>query len=332
MTAVRRRDFVAGIGAAAAWPIWALAQQAKQMRRLGVLMGYAEGDPDAQSWLAVFKQSLAALGWTEERNLRIDVFWAEGEVSRATAFAKKLLTLQPELILSTTTPVTDALHRETTSIPIIFLNVSDPVGSGFVESLPRPGGNVTGFINLESSLVEKWLQLLKEIAPQVTRAAVMFNPQTAPYVDYYLKPLETAASKFGVTTITTPVHSVPDIEAAIAGLGRQPNTGLIAMTDGFMTVHRNTVIALTAQNKIPLMYYLKDVPLAGGLISYGIHFNDQFQKAASYVDRILRGAKPADLPVQVPTRYELVINLKTAEALGLTVPQSILLRADEVIE
>lgn len=212
------------------------------------------------------------------------------------------------------------------------MNVSDPIGSGFVESLPRPGGNVTGFINLESSLVEKWLELLKEIAPGVTRVAVMFNPQTAQYVEYYLKPLETAASKIDVKTFAAPVRSDPDIEAVVAGLERDPGNGLIAVTDSFMTVHRETVIELTAQHKIPLMYYLRDVPAKGGLISYGINFIDQFQQAASYVDRILRGAKPADLPVQVPTKYELVINLKTAKELGLRVPQSILIRADEVIE
>jgi putative ABC transport system substrate-binding protein len=330
---MRRRDFINAIAAlAAAWPIVARAQQGDRIRRVGVLMGYAEDDPESQSWLTAFNQRLTALGWTEGRNLRIDTFWAAGDVSRATAFAKKLVTLQPEVILSNTTPVTEALYRVTRKIPLVFVNVSDPVGSGFVESLARPGGSVTGFINLESSLVEKWLELLKEIAPRVTRVAVMFNPQTAPYVEYYLKPLETAASKIDVKTFATPVHSDIDIEAVVAGLERDPRNGLIAMTDSFMTVHRETVIELTAQHKIPLMYYLRDVPAKGGLISYGIHFIDQFQQAASYVDRILRGTRPADLPVQVPTKYELVINLETAKALGLTVPQSILIRADEVIE
>jgi putative ABC transport system substrate-binding protein len=273
-----------------------------------------------------------ALGWAEDRDLRIDTFWAAGDVSRATASAKKLVMLQPEVILSNSTPVTEALCRETRKIPLVFVNVSDPIGSGFVESLPRPGGNVTGFINLESSLVEKWLELLKEIAPRVTRVAVMFNPQTAQYVDYYLEPLKTAASKIDVKTFAAPVRSDPDVEAVIEGLGRDPGGGLIAMTDIFMAVHRKAVIELTAQHKIPLMYYLRDVPAKGGLISYGINFIDQFQHAASYVDRILRGTKPADLPVQVPTKYELVINLRTAKALGLGVPQSILIRADEVIE
>lgn len=330
---MQRRTFITLFaGAAIARPLAARAQQGERIRRVGVLMGYAEDDADSQSWLAAFKQRLMALGWTEGRNLRIDTFWAAGDTSRATAFAKKLLTLQPEVILSNTTPVTEALYRETKKVPLVFVNVSDPIGSGFVESLPRPGGNVTGFINLESSLVEKWLELLKEIAPQMTRAAVMFNPQTAQYVEYYMKPSEITASKIDVKTFRAPVGSDPDIEAVVAGLGRARGTGLIAMTDSFMTVHRKAVIKLTEQHKVPLMYYLRDVPAKGGLISYGTHFVDQFQQAASYVDRILRGTEPADLPVQVPTKYELVINLKTAKALGLTVPQSILIRADEVIE
>jgi putative tryptophan/tyrosine transport system substrate-binding protein len=329
---MRRREFMTLVAGAAAWPHAVYAEQQESLRRVGVLMGYAENDPESQSWLAAFKQGLMALGWAEGRNLRIDTLWAAGDISRATASAKDLVTLQPEVILSNSTPVTEALCRETRSVPLVFVNVSDPIGSGFVESLPRPGGNVTGFINLESSLVEKWLELLKEIAPGLTRVAVVFNPQTAPYVEYYLKPLETAASKIDVKTFAAPVRSDPDIEAVVAGLGRDPGNGLIAMTDIFMAVHRKTVIELTVQHKIPLMYYLRDVPANGGLISYGINFVDQFQHAASYVDRILRGAKPADLPVQVPTKYELVINLRTAKALGLGVPQSILIRADEVIE
>lgn len=330
---MRRREFILlSVAAGVSWPLAARSQQADRIRRVGVLMGYAEDDPEAQSWLAAFKQRLVTLGWIEGRNLRIDTFWAAGDIGRTTEFAKKLVMLQPDVILSNTTPVTEALHHETNEIPLVFLNVSDPIGSSFVESLPRPGGNVTGFINLESSLVEKWLELLKEIAPRLTRVAVMFNPQTAQYVEYYLKPLDTAAAKIGVKTFTTPVRSDPDIEAVVTKLGRDSVSGLIAMTDSFMTVHRQTVIELTAQYKIPLMYYLKDVPAKGGLISYGIRFIDQFQQAASYVDRILRGAKPADLPVQVPTKYELVVNLKTAKALGLSVPQSILIRADEMIE
>jgi putative tryptophan/tyrosine transport system substrate-binding protein len=332
MAVISRRKLLAGGMAATAWPLAARAQLGDRTRQVGVLMGYAEDDPEAQSWLAAFKQRLATLGWTEGHNLRIDTFWAAGDINRATGFAEKLMTLQPEVILSNSTPVTEALYRQTRIIPLVFVNVSDPIGSGFVESLPRPGGNITGFINLESSLVEKWLELLKEIAPGVTRVAVMFNPQTAPYVEYYLKPFETAASKMGVKTLITPVRSDPDIEAVVAKLERDSGSGLIAMTDSFMGVHRQTVIGSAMQHKIPLMYYLKDVPAKGGLISYGIDFIDQFQQAASYVDRILRGVKPADLPVQVPTKYQLVVNLKAAKILGLTVPQTLLVAADEVIE
>jgi putative tryptophan/tyrosine transport system substrate-binding protein len=216
---MRRREFITVLCGAAAWPLAARAQQGDRIRRVGVLMGYAEDDPEAQSWLAAFKQRLMALGWTEGPNLRIDTFWAAGDISRAAAFAKELVTLQPEVILSNSTPVTEALHRETKKVPLVFVNVSDPIGSGFVESLPRPGGNVTGFINLESSLVEKWLELLKEIAPRVTQVAVMFNPQTAQYVEYYLKPLETAASKIDVKAFATPVRSDPISKQSLQDLG-----------------------------------------------------------------------------------------------------------------
>jgi putative ABC transport system substrate-binding protein len=329
---MKRREFITLLGGAAALPLAARAQQAERVRRIGVLMGYAENDPEAQSRIAAFKQELAALGWTEGRNLRIDIRWAAGDVNRALAFARELLALQPEVILSNTTPVTAALHRETRTVPLVFVVVSDPVGSGFVVGLARPGGNVTGFINLEASLVEKWLQLLKEIAPRVMRVAVMFNPQTAPYAEYYLRPLEAAAPKVGVKSFTAPVQSEADIAEVIERLAGEPGSGLIAMTDSFMTVHRKLVIDLTTRYKVPSMYFVSNVPSEGGLISYGVDLTDLFRRAAPYVDRILKGEKPADLPVQVPTKFELMVNLKTAKALGLDVPPSILLRADEVIE
>jgi putative ABC transport system substrate-binding protein len=214
----------------------------------------------------------------------------------------------------------------------VFTAVSDPVNAGFVASLPRPGGNVTGFINLEPTIGGKWLDLLKEIAPQVTRVAVMFNPQTAPYAEIYLRSMETAGTKFGVTPFASPVHREADIEAVIAGLGREPGSGLIAMTDSFMTVHRKAIVELAMRHKVPLMYFISIVPREGGLISYGIDLTDMFGRAASYVDRILRGAKPAELPVQLPTKFELAINLKAAKALGLTVPSPLLTSANEVIE
>lgn len=329
---MKRREFITLLGGAtAAWPLVARAQLAER-RRIGVLMGYAESDPEAQIRLAAFKQGLLALGWDESRNLRIDLRWASGDIDRASAFARELLALHPEVILSNTTPVTTALQRETKTVPIVFTAVSDPVNAGFVASLPRPGGNVTGFINLEPTIGGKWLDLLKEIAPQVTRVAVMFNPQTAPYAEIYLRSMETAGTKFGVTPFASPVHREADIEAVIAGLGREPGSGLIAMTDSFMTVHRKAIVELAMRHKVPLMYFISIVPREGGLISYGIDLTDMFGRAASYVDRILRGAKPAELPVQLPTKFELAINLKAAKALGLTVPSPLLTSANEVIE
>ena len=327
---MRRREFIAMLGGAAAWPLAARAQQS--VRRVGVLMGYAEDDPEAQLRYAAFQQRLAALGWTEGRNLKIDIRWTSADVSRAATFAKELVALQPEVILTNTTPVTAALKGETQTIPLVFTAVSDPIGSGFVKTLARPGGNITGYINLESSLIEKWLQLLKEIAPRLTRVGVIFNPDTAPYAEYYLQPLTAVAPKISVKTYSAAVRSDTDITEALAVLGREPHGGLIVMTDSFMTVHRQLIIELTARHKIPAIYWVKNIPAEGGLVSYGVDYTELFRRSATYVDRILRGAKPADLPVEQPTKYELVVNLKTAKALGLDVPTSILLRADEVIE
>jgi putative ABC transport system substrate-binding protein len=332
---MRRRQIIGGLlggVAVAAWPRVAHAQQSDGTRRIGVLMGYVESDPEARSRLAAFTHGLQVLQWSEGRNLRIDTRWAAGDLNRMPALARELVTLQPEVILSNTTPVTAALHRETRTIPIVFVVVSDPVGSGFVENLARPGGNVTGFINLESSMVEKWLELLKEIAPSVTRVAVMFNPQTAPYAEFYLRPLEAAAPSIGVKPFTAPVQSEADIEGLITGLGRELGVGLIVMTDSYMFIHRKPIISLAARNRVPTIYFSGHLSAEGGLIAYGPDTNDLFRRAAAYVDRILRGANPADLPVQQPTKFELVINLKTAQALGLELPPSLLARADEVIE
>jgi putative tryptophan/tyrosine transport system substrate-binding protein len=331
---MNRRDTVLGLIAlgAVAGPFGVGAQQRESARRIGVLMGYAETDSEAQLRLAAFKEGLALSGWVEGRNLTIEVRWLAGEAERAAGFAKELVALKPDVILTTTTPLTRAAQQETRSIPIVFTAVSDPVGSGFVESLARPGSNITGFVNIESSLVEKWLQLLKEIAPSVTHVGVMFNPKTARYAEYYLEPLNAVAARLGVKVVTAAVGSEIDIENVIGGLGREPGSGLIVMTDIYMTVHRKSIIDLTARHKVPAIYYDRSKAVEGGLISYGVDFVDLFRRAAPYVDRILRGAKPADLPVQRPSRFELVINLKTAKALGLTIPQSLLLRADEVIQ
>jgi putative tryptophan/tyrosine transport system substrate-binding protein len=331
---MRRRDFITGAGSVVLLPHVARAQQpADRVRRIGVMMGYAETDPEAQTRFAAFKQGLSTLGWHEGRNLKVDVRWASGDADRAATFAKELVALQPEVIMSNTTPVTAALHNATKTIPIVFVAVSDPVGPGFVASLPRPGTNMTGFINLERTLGGKWLELLKEIAPGMTRVAVMFNPQTAPYAEeIYLPSMEAAAKNLGIKQLKSLVYREADIEDAISGLGREPGSGLIAMTDSFMTVHRKAVIELSIKNKLPLMYYVSIAPREGALISYGIDLTDLFGRSASYVDRILRGAKPAELPVQLPTKFELAINLKTASTLGLTVPSIILTSANEIIE
>lgn len=328
---MRRREFVTLVGAAATWPLAARAQDDGR-RRIGALLGYAESDQQAQSRFDAFKQELAARGWTDGVNLRIDARWTGGDVTRAAASAKELVAKQPEVILANTTPVTAAVQHETKTIPIVFVVVSDPIGSGFVKSLQSPGANITGFTNVEASLVEKWAELLKEIAPGTKRVAVMFNPQTASFAQYYLQPLKAAANELGVQALGSPVLSEAEIEKVIVGLADDPGSGLIMMTDGFMFVHRKAVIDLTARYKVPATYYFQEAVKEGGLISYGVNNTDLFRSAATYVDRILRGAKPAELAVQGPTKYELFVNRKTAKALGLTVPQTILATADDIIE
>ena len=331
---MRRREFLGILGGtAAAWPFASRAQQAESVRRIGVLMGYAENDPEAQIRLAAFKEALVALGWNEGRNLRIDLRWAaSGNMDRASIRAKELVALRPEVILSNTTPSTAALYQQTKIIPIVFAPVTDPLGEGFVQSLPRPGGNITGFINFEPTMVGKWVDLLKDIAPRLTRVVLMFNPETAPHAENYLQPFESAATKFGMTPVVSRIRREAEIEEVISRLGREPNVGLIAMADSFLTVHRKTTVEIAMRHKVPLMYFFSNVPREGGLISYGVDVTDIFRRAAGYIDRILKGEKPADLPVQGPTKYELVINLRTAKALGLTVPPTLLASADEVIE
>jgi putative tryptophan/tyrosine transport system substrate-binding protein len=331
---MRRRDFVMGlVGAAVAWPLAARAQQPDRMRRIGVLMALGENDPEAKAWLSAFTQGLQELGWIDGRNLRMDIRWAAGNVDLMRMFAKELVDLRPDAILSHTTPGTAALQRETRTIPVVFAGISDPVGDGFVAGLPRPGGNLTGFINIEASMAGKWLELLTEIAPGVKRAAIMFNPDTtAGSGSYYLPAFEAAARSLKVAPIVAPVHSDAEIETVITSLGREPGGGLVVMADSFAAVHRAPIIMLAARNKVPAVYWHTVFPRDGGLLSYGPDYVDIFRRSASYVDRILRGAKPADLPVQLPTKFEMALNAKTAKALGLAVPPSILLRADEVIE
>jgi ABC-type uncharacterized transport system substrate-binding protein len=334
MPDVRRRELIALLGGAAvAWPIGAYAQQGERMRRIAVLMGWSESDPQFRSWIDTFVEGLAQLGWADGRNVQINVRWASGDVLRMRTFAKELVELQPDVILGGTTPVTAALQRETRTIPIVFVVVADPVGAGFVAGLPHPGGNITGFLNAEAAIGGKWLEMLKEIAPHVTRVAIMFNPDTAPLGGaYFLGSFEAAARSLAVEPITARVRSDAEIEAVIASLGGTRG-GLVIMTDSFMGVHRGTVISLAARTKVPVIGAdLPSFAREGGLLSYGANLRDIFRRAAPYVDRILRGANPGDLPVQAPVKYEMVINLKTAKALDLEIPPSLLARADEVIE
>jgi putative tryptophan/tyrosine transport system substrate-binding protein len=331
---VRRREFIAGLGSTAAgWPLAARAQQPGAVRRIGVLMGTDENDPQGKAFLSGFMQRLAKLGWSDGRNLRIDVRWAPGSVDRTRTFAKELVDLQPDVILVGSTSQTAALQRETLSIPIVFATVSDPVGEGFVAGLTRPGGNITGFITSEASLAGKWLELLTEIAPSVKRSAIMFNPDTAPgRGSYFLPTFETAARSLKVEPIVAGVHSDAEIETVVTSLGREPVGGLVVMPDTFMNVHRAPIISLAARYNVPAIYYHSAFARDGGLLSYGPDPLDIFRRSASYVDLILRGAKPADLPVQLPVKFEMALNAKTAEALGLTAPPSIWVRIDELIE
>jgi putative ABC transport system substrate-binding protein len=331
---MKRRDFIAGIGSAAAWPLAARAQQPDRMRRIGVLLGYDESDPEGKAELAGFTQGFAELGWIDGRNVRIDVRWAPGSVDRMRTFAKELVELQPRVIVANSTPATAALQRETRTIPIVFVVVSDPVGAGFVASLTRPGGNITGFINMEGPMGGKWLQLLTEIAPSVKRVAIMFNPDTAPGGgSYYLPSFEAAARSLKVAPIAAPVHSDAEIETVITALGREPVGGLVVMPDVFTLERRAPIILAAARNNVPADYpWSFVVAREGGLFSYGPDLVDIFHRSASYVDRILRGEKPAELPVQLPVKFKMAINLKTAKALGLTVPSTLLAVADEVIE
>jgi putative tryptophan/tyrosine transport system substrate-binding protein len=327
---MRRRDFIAGLGSAAAWPLTARAQQVERIRRIGVLSGLDETDP-ADS-VSAFTQALAGLGWTDGRNVRVDLRWGGEDVNRIRALARELVGLQPDIILSGGTPGTVALQRETRTIPIVFASVGEPVASGIVARLDRPGGNITGFAILEATLGGKWLEVLSEIAPGLKRAAIMFNPDTVP-VSAFIPSFETAARSLKVVPITAPVRSNVEIETAIIPLGREPGGGLVVIPDGgFTSTHRAPIILAAARNNVPAIYPASYYAREGGLLSYGVDLVDIWRRAATYVDRILRGAKPADLPVQFPTKFEMVVNLKTAKSLGLTVPQSILLSADEVIE
>jgi putative tryptophan/tyrosine transport system substrate-binding protein len=329
---MRRRDFITLVGgAAAAWPVVARGQQRGRKLRIGVLIGYAEDDPETKSRLTAFRQSLEKRGWSEGRNIQIETRFAAGSEDKYEPLAKELIAAQPDVILAHTTQVAAALQRESRVIPIVFVNVSDPIGSGFIANLARPGGNFTGVQQYEAGIIGKWLAMLKEVAPRVERVALVANPKTTPF-DYFLRAAEATAPSLAIKMVPSPVATVADIKHAIDSFAGAPGGGLLFPPDGTTVLHRNIVIALAAEHKLPAVYAFHFFVVEGGLMSYGTDQADMFRLAAFYVDRVLRGEKPADLPVQAPAKFETTVNLRTAKALGLTVPAGLLVAADEVIE
>jgi len=302
------------------------------MRRLGILMAGAESDPQYQADVAVFREGLQKLGWVDGQNIRVEVRWAGFNADTMRRYAKELIALQPDLILSNDTPTTATLLQQTRTVPIVFATVADPVGSGFVASFARPGGNTTGFAVYEASLGSKWLELLKETVPNVSRVVVIFNPATAPFAEYHLKSINDAAMSVGVEVSVAHVHDVSELETVVATQAREPNSGLIVLNEDFMIAHRVEIISLAARYRLPAVYPFRFFAELGGLISYGVDLNDNFRRAVPYADRVLRGAKPSELPVQAPVKFELVINLKTAKAISIDIPLQLKQRADEVIE
>jgi putative ABC transport system substrate-binding protein len=328
---IARRKFVAALSGAVAWPLTARAQQADRMRRVGVLNGSSVDDTQGQADVAAFLQGLQQLGWTEGRNVHIETRWGGGNPADLRKYAAELVALAPDVILAGGAASVGPLIEATRTVPIVFAIVPDPVGAGYVESLARPGGNATGFMMFEYNLSGKWLELLKEIAPSMTRAAILRDTSIAAGIGQFAI-IQSVAPSVGVDVTPIDLRDATEIERAVAAFAQSANGGLIVTASPLSAVHRDLIIALAARYKLPAVYDNRLFVAAGGLISYGPNFPDQYRRAAGYVDRILKGAKPADLPVQVPTKYELIINLKTAKALGLTVPQSILARADDVIE
>jgi putative tryptophan/tyrosine transport system substrate-binding protein len=331
MSDMRRREFITLLGGAAAWPLAVRAQPGERVRLVGVLLAMAPSDPEAQLRIKAFEAGLRELGWTEGRNLRLEYRWAPGDATFLRSQATELVGLAPDLIVATSTPVLAAL-REEKPLPIVFVQVIDPVGGRFVPNLARPSGYLTGFTSFEFTIGSKWLEALKHVAPYVTRVALIFNPDTAPFAHMFWQPVEDAAPSFDVEPIQTPVRDVGEIEHAIAAFARAGNGGLMVLPDVSTTNHRDLIIALAARYRLPAVYPFRYFAASGGLMSYGSDVADIYRRAASYVDRILKGAVPGELPVQAPAKFEFVINLKTANALGLTVPPLWLARADEVIE
>ena len=330
---MRRRHFITLLGGAAvAWPLAARARQAKRMRRVGILKSTTEDDSEGRARDAAFLKGLRDVGLTEGRNVKLDYRWAGSDVERLRIFASELVALAPDVLLAGSSPSLAALHRATATVPIVFVLVSDPVGQGFVQSLAHPGGNITGFSNFEFSTIGKWVDLLNGIAPDIKHIALIFNPDTAPYARHYIPPFEDAAKSLAAEPISAPVHSEAELESATGALAERGGGGIIVMSDPFTLTHRGAIISLAARYRLPAVYPFRYFASDGGLLSYGVDAPDLFRRSASYVDRILKGANPADLPVQQPTKFELVINLKTAKALGLAIPDRVLALADEVIE
>jgi putative tryptophan/tyrosine transport system substrate-binding protein len=329
---MRRREFITLLdGAAVAWPVAVRAQQTDRVRRVGIVTALAD-DAEGQARAKTLRQGLKDLGWTEGHNVRFDFRFAAGDPRRVQLYVAEIVGMKPDVIVTNNTPVVVALKQVTSSVPIVFVAIADPVGQGFVESLARPGGNLTGFATNELTTIGKMLEMLKATATGLARAAVMFNPATAPYVPGYLRSFEGVGSSFGVEVVAASVRDVTEMEQTIAKLGRERGSGLILPNDAFIVVHHKSIIRLAEQHRVPAIYVYGSFVANGGLMSYGADPYDIWQRAASYVDRVLKGTKPADLPVQQPTKYALVINLKTAKALGLIVPPTLLALADEVIE
>jgi len=328
---MRRREFIAGLGGAAVWPLVARAQQPERVRRIGVLVNLAADDPQGQARLTAFVQGLQQLGWTADRNVRIDYRWAADHADLYRRYAAELVALAPDIILASSSPSVGSLQQATRDVPIVFANVADPVGAGFVDSLARPGGNATGFILFEYGISGKWVELLKEVAPGVKRAAVLRDPAIAAGTGQF-GAIQSVAPSFGVELSPVNVRDAAEIERAVTAFARSSNGGLIVTGSGLAPIHRNLIITLAARHKLPAVYYARYFVTDGGLLSYGPDTVEVYRRAAGYVDRVLKGEKPADLPVQTPTKYELVINLKTAKALGIEVSATLLARADEVIE
>ncbi len=329
---MRRREFIGALvgGAAAAWPLKAQAQQPERRARIGVMFAFSANDPEAKPFVAALKKGLQDLGWIEGRNIEFDFRWPAADPDRTRAYATDLVGTKPSVILVNSTLGTATLRQETPTVPVVFVDIADPIRSGLVASLAAPGTNLTGFTNFEATMGAKWLQLLRDVAPDRTRAGLLFNPNT--HSGQYFRMIETTAPSLGMESFQLPVQDAAGIERAITSLGRDVNAGLIVLPDIFHFAHRDLIVALAAQHRLPAVYPFRYFVTAGGLICYGIDQADLYLRAASYVDRILKGSKPADLPIQQPTKFQLVINLKAAKAIGLTIPETFLLHADEVIE